>query len=65
MRERKSDGDNEEGETMRLIVCLIPLLCGCATPQVRCDAHLQPINPPAASSIAAPAAKISPVRRAP
>jgi hypothetical protein len=32
---------------MRLIVCLIPLLCGCSTPVVRCDAHLQPINPPA------------------
>ena len=33
---------------MRLIVCLIPLLCGCSTSWVRCDAHLQPINPPAA-----------------
>jgi hypothetical protein len=33
---------------MRLIICLIPLLCGCAAPTVRCAAHLQPINPPAA-----------------
>jgi hypothetical protein len=35
---------------MRLIICLIPLLCGCTTPIVRCDAHMQPINPPAAAS---------------
>jgi hypothetical protein len=34
---------------MRLIICLIPLLCGCATPAVRCDSNMQPINPPAAS----------------
>ncbi len=32
---------------MRLIVCLLPLLSGCAAPAVRCDAHLQAINPPA------------------
>jgi len=50
---------------MRLIVCLIPLLCGCAAPQVRCDARLQPINPPAASGVAASSAKILPARRAP
>ena len=31
---------------MRLIICLIPLLCACSTPAVRCDAHLQPINQP-------------------
>ena len=31
---------------MRLIVCLIPLLYGCSSPIVRCDAHLQPINSP-------------------
>jgi hypothetical protein len=54
-----------EGEIMRLIVCLIPLLLGCATPQVRCDAHLQLINPPAPSGIAPSAAKINPARRAP
>lgn len=32
---------------MRVFICLIPLLCGCSIPSVRCDAHLQPINPPA------------------
>jgi hypothetical protein len=42
---------------MRLIVCLIPLLCGCSTPTIRCDAHLQPINRPAAGSAAAAAAR--------
>jgi hypothetical protein len=41
---------------MRLIVCLIPLLCGCSTPTIRCDAHLQPINRPALGSTAAAAA---------
>ena len=34
---------------MRVFICLIPLLCGCSTPLVRCDAHLLPINPPAAA----------------
>jgi len=38
---------------MRLIVCLIPLLWGCSTPTIRCDAHLQPINRPAPGSAAA------------
>ena len=32
---------------MRWIVCLILLLGGCSAHGVRCDAHLQPINPPA------------------
>jgi hypothetical protein len=32
---------------MRIVICLIPLLCGCSTHVVRCDAHLRPINPPA------------------
>jgi len=41
---------------MRLIVCLIPLLCGCSTPNIRCDSHLQPINRPAPGSAAAAAA---------
>jgi hypothetical protein len=50
---------------MRLIVCLIPLLCGCAAPQVRCDAHLQPINLPVASGMAASTTKVNPPRRAP
>jgi hypothetical protein len=40
---------------MRLIVCLIPLLCGCSTPTIRCDAHLQPINRSAPGSAAATA----------
>ena len=42
---------------MRLFICLIPLMCGCSTPSVRCDAHLQPINAPAASSTAGAASK--------
>jgi hypothetical protein len=33
---------------MRALICLIPLLCGCSTPAVHCDAHLVPINVPAA-----------------
>jgi hypothetical protein len=37
---------------MRLIVFLISLLCGCSTPTVRCDAHLKPINLPAAGPAA-------------
>jgi hypothetical protein len=40
---------------MRVFICVIPLLCGCSTPAVRCDAHLQPINPPAAAVPPAPA----------
>lgn len=54
-----------EGEIMRLIVCLIPLLFGCATPRVHCDAHLQPINPPVPNGVAPSAAKVNPARRAP
>jgi hypothetical protein len=50
---------------MRMFVCLIPLLCGCSPPALRCDAHLQPINPPAARVIPAAAAHASPARRAP
>jgi hypothetical protein len=57
---------------MRLIVCLIPLLCGCSPPVVRCDARLQPINPPAASGAAtaldgnpSASAKTTPARRPP
>jgi len=44
---------------MRLIVCLIPLLFGCSAPALRCDVHLQPINPPAARAIPAAAAQAS------
>jgi hypothetical protein len=63
---------------MRLIIFLISLLCGCSTPTVRCDAHLKPINPPAAGAAAAaggrviemsgpsgPAGETPPSRRAP
>ena len=57
---------------MRLVVCLIPLLCGCSTPTIRCDAHLQPINRPAPGSAAAAASgtivaptETQAVRRAP
>jgi hypothetical protein len=41
---------------MRLIVFFISLLCGCSTPTVRCDAHLKPINSPAARPAASAAA---------
>jgi hypothetical protein len=55
---------------MRVIVCLISLLCGCSTPTIRCDAHLQPINRPALGAAAAPrapsaAAQTHDARRAP
>ena len=55
---------------MRLILCLIPLLCGCSTPAIRCDARLQPINPPTPRGIAtavvgAPSTDINHARRAP
>lgn len=32
---------------MRLILCWLLLLTACSSRGVRCDAHLQPINPPA------------------
>jgi hypothetical protein len=58
-----------EGEIMRLLICLMALLCGCAKPVVRCDTHLQPINAPVASAEAnsAPsgAAKAATARRTP
>lgn len=51
---------------MRSILCLIPLLCACSAPTVRCDAHLQPINtPPATRNTPKAAVQASPVRRAP
>jgi hypothetical protein len=50
---------------MRLIVCWMALLCGCSKPIVRCDAHLQPINAPAASGALGAAASGIPARRAP
>ncbi|HEY1314599.1 MAG TPA: hypothetical protein VGE92_12015 [Steroidobacteraceae bacterium] len=49
---------------MRLIVCFIPLLWGCSAPSVRCDAHLQPINAPAAAGTSShPAPAAAPARR--
>jgi len=50
---------------MRSILCLIPLLCACSAPTVRCDAHLQPINPPAARETPRAGTQASPVRRVP
>jgi hypothetical protein len=49
----------------RLIVCLIPLLCACSTPAVRCDAHLQRINPPGVSDVPGETVQGAPARRAP
>jgi len=31
---------------MRVVICLLLLLCACSTPAVRCDKHLEPINAP-------------------
>jgi hypothetical protein len=42
---------------MRLIVCLIPLLCGCSAPTIRCEAHLQLINRALPGAAAAAAAR--------
>jgi hypothetical protein len=57
---------------MRLIVCFIPLLCGCSTQLVHCDVHLLPINSPvpggaASALVGSPgaAAQSAPPRRAP
>jgi hypothetical protein len=54
---------------MRLLVCLMAMLCGCAKPIVRCNAHLQPINPPmaigGASSAPSGTASAATARRAP
>jgi hypothetical protein len=35
---------------MRVMICLLLLLCACSTPEVRCDKHLEPINAPAAKA---------------
>jgi len=43
---------------MRLIVCsLWLLLTACASQGVRCDGHLQPINPPANTIPGTPTAR--------
>ena len=31
---------------MKWLLCLIPILCGCSTADIRCDSHLSPINVP-------------------
>lgn len=50
---------------MRLIICLIPLLCACHTPVVRCDAHLQRINPSAKNEAPGTTAHSTTVQGAP
>lgn len=46
---------------MRLIFCACLLLTACASQDLRCDRHLQPINPPHSHTLpgtpAAPSAK--------
>lgn len=37
---------------MRMMTCFFLLLPGCASHVVRCDARLQPINPPAPRALA-------------
>lgn len=48
---------------MRWILYLVPLLCGCSTSAVRCDANLQPINPPAAPVVTSAPNQATPARR--
>jgi len=33
-----------------LMFCLALVLSGCSAPSIRCDSHLQPINPPGANA---------------
>jgi hypothetical protein len=40
---------------LRLMLCLALALSGCSAPGVRCDSHLQPINPPGASAVSSAA----------
>jgi len=49
---------------MRSSLCLILLLCGCSKPNVRCDAHLTPINASPVTANAAPAQGVA-ARRSP
>jgi hypothetical protein len=42
---------------MRVILCLMLMLPGCASTAIRCERHLQPINPPAGAA-AAPARSV-------
>jgi hypothetical protein len=50
----------------RIIFCLTLLLQACASHVVRCDAHLQPINAPAAAGNAShPTTAVAPARRTP
>jgi hypothetical protein len=45
---------------MRALVLILLLLGGCASPEVRCDSHLRPINAPAAKAVAEPAERGAP-----
>jgi hypothetical protein len=43
----------KEGDMARWILCFSVVLQACTSHAVRCDAHLQPINAPAAKSVPA------------
>jgi uncharacterized lipoprotein YmbA len=36
---------------MRLALCCLVMLAACSSHEVRCDAHLLPINPPARTQV--------------
>lgn len=36
---------------MRLVLCCVVMLAACSSHEVRCDAHLLPINPPAPTQV--------------
>jgi hypothetical protein len=39
---------------MRGVLCLLLFLAACGRHEVRCDAHLSPINPPAHDGVSTP-----------
>jgi len=41
---------------MRVIYCLLLMLTACTSHAVRCDGHLQPVNPPSARPVSGDAA---------
>lgn len=45
---------------MRLAILCLLILNGCASPAVRCDAHLRPINAPATKTAAEAVSERSP-----
>jgi hypothetical protein len=47
---------------LSLMFCLALALSGCSAPSIRCDSHLQPINPPGAN---AGSAAVRPVQKVP